>query len=180
MFLSLAAVFIESGFSVTIIQRKTVSDTELSSIFFFNIGVARAGFQPAGGGIARRSPPFTTMPMLKPLTCLCGLSLVLGALGHVQRALMAKELNFRIQCLIAVIALVISGGIGVYMAWHDYGPWSLAVQGVVSTGVASLLLWVFSSWRPRPCFSFAAIRSMLKFGGFLLMSGAAGKVCTAA
>ena len=175
VFLGVAAVFIESGFSVTIIQRQIVTETELSSIFFFNIGVAAL----ACGLLVVASPwiaDFYHMPVLKPLTCLLSLSLLLGAFGHVQRALMAKVLNFRIQCLISVIAMVFSGGIGVYMAWHNYGAWSLAVQGVVNTGVASLLLWVLSSWRPRLCFSFAAIRTLLKFGGFLLMSGLLGSL----
>jgi O-antigen/teichoic acid export membrane protein len=57
------------------------------------------------------------------------------------------------------------------MAWRNYGVWSLAISNVASTCVSTLLLWLFSSWRPRLLFSVTAVRSLFRFGGFLLISG---------
>jgi O-antigen/teichoic acid export membrane protein len=72
---------------------------------------------------------------------------------------------------VSVIATVISGTIGVTMAFNGFGVWSLVVQSLSSNFFRTELLWVFNNWRPSLIFSFVSLQSMFAFGSRLLASG---------
>jgi len=99
------------------------------------------------------------------------LNLFIGAFGAIQTTLLNKSLDFRKQCVITIASVVVSGIIAVILAWKSYGVWSLAVSSLASIFVSTLLLWLLNPWRPTLVFSLASIRSLFKFGGFLLISG---------
>lgn len=170
IFFGVASVFINSGFSSALIQRQEISDVDLSSVFYFNVGIALLCtllLCAAAPWIAA----FYNMPVLTPLTRLMAASLFIGAFGSIQSTLLAKSLDFRRQCIISLAAVVVSGSVAVFMAWHNYGVWSLAISTVAGTCVSTLLLWLLSSWRPRFLFSVTSVRSLFRFGSFLLISG---------
>lgn len=169
VFIGLAGVFINSGFSFALIQRPEVSNAELSSVFYFNFGVATltgAGLAAAAGAIAA----FYKVPVLEPLAWFLALDLILGSLGSVQRTLLVKSLNFRRQCVISLVALAVSSIVAIVLAFTGYGVWTLAWQTMAYTIVSTTLLWVLSEWRPSGAFSLAAIRSLFRFSSFLLIS----------
>lgn len=169
IFVGLAAVFIQSGFSTALIQRKEITDTDLSSVFFFNIGISTL----TAALLALASPwiaDFYAMPVLRPLTWLLAGNLILGSLGSIQSLQLTKTLNFRPQCLISLTAQLVAGTTAVILASHEFGVWSLAVQTILSTTISTILLWVASSWRPRLIFSLTAVRSLFQFGSFLMLS----------
>jgi O-antigen/teichoic acid export membrane protein len=169
IFIALAGVFIDSGFSSALIQRKEITDVDLSSVFYFNIGIALL----VASLLCIAAPwiaAFYGMPVLKPLIWLLSVNLVIGSLGSIQSLLLTKALNFRRQCLISLSAQVISGVVAVMLAWRGFGVWSLGIQTVLATIIGTLLLWVTGTWRPRWVFSFTAIRSLFRFGSFLLFS----------
>lgn len=169
IFIGLAGVFVESGFSSALIQRKEVTDTDLSSVFYFNVAMSVL----AASLLCLSSPwiaSFYGMPVLQPLTCLLACGLIIGAFGAVQRALLARELNFRRQCAISIVAMSLSGAAAIWMAFHGYGVWSLAASSIIGGAATAILLWILSSWRPQRAFSPAAIHSLFRFGSFLLLS----------
>ena len=170
IFLGVAAVFISSGFSSALIQRQEISEVDLSSVFFFNIAIALLCTLLLCAA-APLIASFYNMPVLTPLTRLMAASLFIGAFGSIQSTLLTKSLNFRRQCIISLASVVVSGSIAVVMALYNYGVWSLAISAMASTCVSTLLLWLFSSWRPRLLFSVTAVRSLFRFGSFLLISG---------
>jgi len=170
IFLGVAGVFINCGFSSALIQRQEISEADLSSVFFLNVGIALL-FSLLLCAAAPWIAAFYNMPVLTPLTRLMAASLFIGAFGCIQGTLLTKSLNFRRQCVISLAAVVLSGSVAVVLALRNYGVWSLAVSTVVGTCVSTLLLWLLSSWRPRLLFSMTAVRSLFRFGGFLLISG---------
>ncbi len=170
IFIGLAGVFIASGFSTALIQRHEINDVDLSSVFYFNIGIAlllSALLSVSAPWIAT----FYNMPVLTPLTRLLAVGLFIGAFGSIQSTLMTKALDFRKQCIISLAAVVVSGAIAVILALQHYGVWSLAISTLVSTFVSTSLLWILNSWRPKYVFSLTAVRSLFSFGGYLLISG---------
>ncbi|HUL00882.1 MAG TPA: lipopolysaccharide biosynthesis protein [Nitrospirota bacterium] len=170
IFFGVSGVFINSGFSSALIQRQEISDVDLSSVFYFNVCIALLCtllLCAAAPCIAA----FYNMPVLTPLTRLMAASLFIGAFGSIQSTLLSKSLNFRRQCIISLAAVVVSGIVAVVLAWRNYGVWSLAISTVAGTCVTTLLLWLLSSWRPRLVFSVTSVRSLFRFGSFLLISG---------
>lgn len=170
IFIGIASVFVDSGFSSALIQKQNITQEDTSSVFFFNLGIGIV----MGVCLCIGAPwiaNFFNIPLLKPLTRLMALNLVLGALGSVHIALLTKELDYRTQMRISIIASAVSGGIAVFLAWRGWGVWSLVLQTILSTLVSNGLLWYWRPWRPSLVFSFASLRTLFRFGSYLLFSG---------
>ncbi len=116
-------------------------------------------------------PIFYGIPILTPLARVLALSLVINAFGVIQATLLTKRLNFKVQTKVSVIAGVLSGSIGIAMAYRGYGVWSLVAQFISDSFFRTALLWFFLPWRPSWIFSWASLRSMFPFGSKLLFSG---------
>ncbi len=169
VFLALAGTFIDSGFSLALIQRQSPTPEEISSVFYFNLivsGVVAGLLSLAAPQIAA----FYDSPLLRPLTYLLALSLVIGAFGTVPSALFSKALDFRRPCVISLISSGISGVVAIILAASGFGVWSLALQSLVGTILSTILLWQLSPWRPLRTFSPLALRSLLGFSTFVLLS----------
>ncbi len=170
IFLMVAQTFLDSGFGAALIQRPVISDKDTSSIFYFNIAVGVA----AAGCLCLAAPwvaAFYDQPVLVGLLRVMSLLLVINSLGLVQSALLSKAIDFKTQTKITLISTVLSGGIGIGMAYRGFGVWSLAVQQLAGAAFRVVLLWMLYSWRPSWVFSLRSLREMFGFGSKLLASG---------
>jgi len=167
LFTGIATVFVDGGFSAALIQNQNVSHVDESTVFWFNlaIGVAVAAIFWI---IAPAIATFYSKPILTPLMELMALNVTLSALGAIHRTLLTKQLNFRLQMEVGVIAVIASGGTAIFMAWRGYGVWALATQIVVMTGISTGLLWAWHHWRPLLAWSGDSARKL--FGGYHLGS----------
>ena len=170
IFMAIAQSFLDSGFGRALIQKQDATHIDECSIFYFNILV---GFL-AAGLLCLTAPwiaNFYNQPMLVPLTCALSLNLIINAFGLVQTTLLTKQIDFKTQLKVSVIAVVISGTIGVTMAFNGFGVWSLVAQSLGSNLFRTILLWFFTNWRPSLAFSLDSLRGMFTFGSRLLASG---------
>ncbi|MBN2466022.1 MOP flippase family protein [candidate division WOR-3 bacterium] len=170
LFMALAQTFLDSGFGSALIQKQDVTRVDESSIFYFNIGVGAV----AAGLLCLAAPwiaAFYKTPILTPLTRVLSLNLVINSFGLVQTTLMAKRVDFKTQMKITISSSVLSGVVGIVMAYRGFGVWSLVAQSLGSSVLRTALLWVFNAWRPLWAFSCGSLRSMFSFGSKLLASG---------
>jgi O-antigen/teichoic acid export membrane protein len=170
IFMAIAQAFIDSGFGQALIQKQDATHIDECSIFYFNILV---GFL-AAGLLCLTAPwiaGFYNQPLLVPLTCALSLNMIINAFGLVQTTLLIKQIDFKTQLKVSVIATVISGTIGVTMALNGFGVWSLVAQSLGSNLFRTALLWLFNTWRPSLTFSFVSLRGMFAFGSKLLCAG---------
>lgn len=170
LFVGLAGAFVDCGFSSALIQRQDITHTDESTVFWFNLAMG-AAMALALWLLAPWLASFYKLPILTPLTGLLALNLFISALGSIHGTLLTKRLDFRTPMKIGAIATIISGGLGIAMAWQGYGVWALAMQTLISTILTTGLLWTFAKWRPSLEFSLASARRLFAFGGYLLMSG---------
>lgn len=169
IFIGLSLAFVESGFPFALIQRRDLSEIDISSVFFFNIFMGLL----CGVLLCLAAPwiaSFYHMPVIKPLTWLIAANLFIGSFGSVQNALLTKALNFKKICIISISSTIISGSVALFLAWRQFGVWSLAIQTIVATTITTLLLWTLSSWRPRLIFSTLSIRNLFKYSSFILFT----------
>ena len=166
LFLGIASLFVDVGFTSALIQRQDATRVDESTVFWFNIGAAVIMTL-----ILLASAPwiadFFSLPVLVPLTMLMACNVVISAMGSIHRTLLSKRLDYKTPIKISAISTVISGSIGVYLAWADYGVWALVWQTLASTVVVTMLLWLFSSWRPIFRFSGDSFKRLFGFSGWL-------------
>jgi teichuronic acid exporter len=175
VFTGIADVFINSGLSVALIQRRVNSSTDFSTVFFFNIAVSLIFY-----GIFYVFAPFIAhffeQPELIPLTRLVTLVFVINALGAVQMTMLAIDLNFKKQNLITVAGIFASACVSLYMVYNNYGIYTLAGQVLSLALVTNTLLWVTSRWTPMLVFSKKSFKDLFHVGSRVLISAILDKV----
>lgn len=170
VFMAVAQAFVDSGFSSALIRKPDLNEEDKSTAFYFNIVVGLTCY-----GILFIASPliadFYGEPLLSPIIRVTGLSIIFNSLCVVQRALFTIAVDFKTQAIISLACTVISGAVGLVMAYNGYGVWALVAQSTISTFLNFVLLWLCSRWRPVTGFSKASFRYLFNFGSKLLASG---------
>ncbi len=170
VFVELGRSFVDSGFSASIVQERDVSQTDLSTVFFFNIaaGAAAAALLSAAAPLVAG---FYEDPRLEPLLQALSLSLVIGSSSVVHAALLTKRVDFKTQMKIRLPANLLGGVTGIWLAVVGMGVWALVGQMLARSLTNTVLFWWSSAWRPQLAFERASLRRMLPFGSRLLAVG---------
>ena len=170
IFLAVAQSLIDSGFSQALIRKQNRTEVDNSTVFYFNIVVSSALYL-----ILFISAPFVAdfynQPELTSIMRVVCLGVILNSLAVVQRALLTIRIDFKTQAKASLSAAVISGCIGIVLAYSGFGVWSLVVQQLLNLSVNTLLLWILSKWRPIAVFSWQSFHELFAFGSKLLASG---------
>ena len=152
IFIAVAQSLIDSGFSQALIRKQDRTDVDNNTVFYFNIVVSALLYL-----ILYVSAPFVAdfydTPQLCSVMRVVCLGIVFNSFAVVQRALLTIRIDFKTQAKAALTAAAISGIVGIVMAWHGLGVWSLVVQQLLNLGVNTGLLWLLSKWRPRLVYS---------------------------
>ena len=170
IFFAVAQSFVDSGFSNALVRKTDRREEDLSTCFYFNIGVGIIAYIVLFL-IAPLVACFYKQPILSPIIRITGLGVVLNSLCVVQQALFTIKIDFKSQAKVTLSATIISGIVGVILAYQGYGVWALVWQGVVMTLARMALLWLMSKWRPTTGFSKSSFNYLFGYGSKLLASG---------
>lgn len=170
VFISVSESFINSGFSQALIQKKNCTETDYSTVFYFNL-VTGALFFVVLFFSAPLISDFFNEPQLTTLIKVLAIILIIDSLTIIQRTILTRRIDFKLQTKISVISTIASGIVGIGLAYSGYGVWSLVFQTITKQGFNSLLLWIWNSWRPKLVFSIQSFRELFAFGSRLLISG---------
>lgn len=167
IFISISLVFISSGFADALVQKSDCNAEDFSTAFYFNLGVSILFYL-----ILFFSAPliadFYHEPQLCILTRVLSLNFVLGSLNIVQRAKLAKELNFKPIAIVTVAGTLFSGALGVFLAYNGYGVWALVAQTISSTFIGVVLFPFFSRWKPSRSFNIVSLKYLWNYGSKIL------------
>jgi O-antigen/teichoic acid export membrane protein len=175
--LGIAGIFSDIGLGGALVQRKRVLPVHYSSVFYFNVFVASI-LTILTFLSAPLIADFYNNQKLVLLTQVLSISFVLGAVNSVHIVQFRKNLNFKALTKINFTASVISGFIGVVLAFNGFGVWSLVFQQLISSIVTIALVWRFSKWRPQLFFSFKALYQLWGFGFRMFLSGILDSIFT--
>lgn len=169
IFLNIANIFIQSGFSSAIIQKKEVDEVDCNSVFYFNLSIAIIAYFI----LYMLSPliaNFYKNPILSSVLRVQAITLIIGGLNAVQNAIIQRKMQFKKLFIVSMVAIIIQGLVGIFMAYKNYKIWSLVISNLVGSIVTTIILWFVTSWRPKLNFSIIRLKSMFKFGSRLLLS----------
>lgn len=170
IFMAIAQTFIDSGFGNALIQKKDRDEVDYSTVFYFNIAVSfilYAVLYFCAPLISR----FYNEPELTAVTRWIGLNLIFISFSTVQRTRLNIDLNFKLQAKISLAAVIISGLVGITLAYHGFGVWALVFQSLSNNLLATVLLWISAKWHPLLKFSISSFKRLFSFGSKLLASG---------
>lgn len=170
IFLAVAQIFINSGFSTALMRKNNRTQIDCSTVFYFNIAISVLSYAILFL-IAPYVAVFYDLPELKAILRVTSVSLVIGSFAGVHRTLFSARMDFKSLAKYNIAALIISGGIGVYMAYKGFQVWALVTQSIVSTAVTTACICYNSTWRPTLQLSWVSLKEFFSFGSKLLASG---------
>ncbi len=166
----LANAFINSGLGAALIRSKEVSDADLNTVFYTNLGLSLAAYAAIYAG-APYIAAFYSQPELTALVQVMGLVVFINAAKIVQSAVLSRKMDFKTQMKANTLATVVSGILAVTAAYQGWGVWSLVVQLLSQAVVSSAILWMGGNWRPAWQFSTESFSRLFAFGRNLLAEG---------
>ena len=177
IFLALAQSFVDSGFSNALIRKPDRTEMDCSTAFYFNIVVGVSAY-----AILFMAAPyiaaFYKTPVLTDVVRVLSLTIFINSLGIVPRALRSVAVDFKSQAYASITSAIVSGIIGLYMAYHGFGVWALVWQTVIGAALSVAVIWQLAHWVPTISFSWQSFRTLFSYGSKLLLSGLMHKVYT--
>lgn len=167
IFISVATVFIDGGFSNALIQNQKRTEKDFSTAFYINIGVAFFCYLILFL-VAPYLADFFVQPLLKDVMRVYGVSLIISSFALVQKSRFYISYNFRIIAYISFAAIIIGGIVAISMAYKGFGVWALVWYHIIIESIRTLSLWLFGKWKPSLCFSRQSFYAIFNFGSKLL------------
>ena len=137
----------ESGFGVALINIKDIKHEDYNSVFWFNIIVSLALYTVLFF-CAPLIASFFHQPCLTNLSRFVFIAFIFAALGISPNAKLVRALKMKEKAIISLSALLISGTVGVVMAFNGFSYWSLATQQVLYNVVICIGRYYFARWCP--------------------------------
>ncbi len=170
IFIAVAQSFIDSGFGSALIQKQNATQEDFSTVFYFNIIVSIFFFLLLFF-TAPLIAKFYDQPLLTLITRVMSLNIVIHAFGLIQNTILTRNINFKVLTKVSLISILVSGAIGIFLAYKDFGVWALVFQTVGGSVIRVISLWLFNKWRPALIFNWNSFKSLFAYGSKLLASG---------
>lgn len=169
VFIMLSSVFIDSGLGTALVRKKDRTQTDLSTVFYFNLVVGAVCYV-AVYLFAPYVAVFYEKPELTLLLRVLALTIVLGSFNVILVTVLNYTMNFKKQAMISITHTFTSGVAGLIMALCGCGVWALVGQSLVQSVVGVALYWTRCDWRPSWVFSKDSFREMFGFSSKLLLT----------
>lgn len=169
IFITIANVFVQSGFNTALIQKKDANEEDFSSVFYLSLFIAIILYIV----IFFVSPyiaHFYKTPEIKYVLRVLSITLIFGAFNSIQNAVIARKMEFKKLFVSSLGAIILSGIIGVLLAYRGLGVWTLVIQQLVNQLFITTILWFTVKWRPKLMFSYSRIKQLFSYGWKLLVS----------
>lgn len=170
VFTTIMQVFVDSGLSTALIQKKDADDLDFSSVFYFNFVVCIILYL-----IMFLAAPliasFYNMPELTLVVRVISLTIVISGVKGVQQSYVSRNMLFKRFFYATLGGTIFSAFLGVAMAYAGFGAWAIVAQQLSNTAIDTLILWITVKWRPKLMFSWERLKGLLGFGWRMLASG---------
>ena len=169
-FTGVLELFRDFGLSSAAVQRATVTEEQISTLFWINIfvggllAVLAAAVSPAIAG-------FYHEPRLVAVTIVLAAGFLFNAAGVQHSVLLQRQMRFTALAIVSVVSLIAGSAIGIGGAMAGYGYWALVAMTIAIPLTNTIGLWIASAWVPGMPRRRAGIRSMMRFGGTITLNG---------
>jgi PST family polysaccharide transporter len=160
------SVFTSMGLSTATIQRKEITNEEVSTLFWLNTAV----------GIVLTIINIVLSPLIAWFYSEARLTAVTLALSAVflmtslrvqHQALLNRQMRFTELAGIDLVSVLIGSLVLTLSAWRGYSYWSIVAMHITIAMTATVGTWIACPWLPSRPLALREVRSLLRFGGNL-------------
>ncbi len=169
IFTLLAGNIQSSGFTQALINIKQPTHRDYNSVFWFNV-TAGATLYVILFFCAPLIAQFFHQPCLVALSRFVFLGFLIAAFGITPNGYMVKNMMNREIAVVNLAALIISGAVGVYLAFKQMAYWSLAWQQIIYITILNIGRFYYVKWKPSFNIDFGPVRQMFSFSVKILFT----------
>lgn len=169
VFTTILQVFVDSGLSTAIIQKKDADDLDFSSVFYFNFVICIFLYLVMFF-FAPLIASFYNMPELTSVVRVISFTIVISGVKGVQQSYVSRNMLFKRFFYATLGGTLFSAFLGIVMAYTGFGVWAIVAQQLSNTAIDTLILWITVKWRPKLIFSWNRLKGLLGFGWKMLCS----------
>ena len=175
VFMAISGIFVSGGFGTALVRKPDLTEKDLSTAFYYSMGVGVLCYVVlfvASPWIA----DFYNAPVLVPLMRVTALSFLYSPLGTGQSVILQRRLDFKTPTKVSVICRILSGVIGIVMAYTGYGVWALVISGFISGIIGQVITFWVVRWYPKAGWSKESFRYLWGYGNKIMGSFLLGTV----
>lgn len=155
-------MFLDQGLVAALIQKKDMDREHCDAVFWMDMAMSFV-LVAASIILSHWWGRLNHAPEVAPIISVLSFCIPIEAFAVVQKALLSKGMDFRAMSIRSNVSVLISGVIGITMAFTGFGVWALVAQQLTRDLTAVVLLWKLSPWRPRLKFSWKHLSDLMHF-----------------
>ena len=162
VFINLANVFVTNGFGESLIQKKDADERDFSTVFWCTFAFSWMLYAilfftaPLIGNFYKNIELVTVLQVLS-------LKLPLASINTIQHAYVSKMMEFKKFFFSTLAGTIVSGVVGIVMAYLGFGVWALVAQYLVNSIIDTLVLFSIVRWRPNFEFCRNSAKELMRF-----------------
>ena len=175
VFMAISGIFVSGGFGTALVRKPDLTEKDLSTAFYYSMGVGVICYVllfVASPWIA----DFYNAPVLVPLMRVTALSFLYSPLGTGQSVILQRRLDFKTPTKVSVVCRILSGVIGIVMAYTGYGVWALVISGFISGIIGQVITFWVVRWYPKAGWSKESFRYLWGYGNKMMGSFLIGTI----
>ena len=168
-FTGYATLFVASGIATTIIQKKDLDRTDLSTLMTYTLGMASI-FYIVLYFLAPLIASYYDAPILQPTLRVLAITLFLQGINSVQTGLLQRQMSFRRLFVRTMIAAPLAGAIGIIMALKGFGLWALVFHAITSQVFVIVIMSFDKDCRIPIGFSLLRMKEIFPFTSKIMLT----------
>ena len=162
VFINIANVFVTNGFGEALVQRKNATDEDFTTVFYCSLAVAVFLYS-----VLYITAPliaaFYDSPELALVLRVLSLKLPIASINSIQRAYVQKNMQFKKFFFSTLGGTILSGVLGIFMAYKGVGVWALVAQYMSNSCVATIVMFFTVRWKPKLIFCKSSAKELIKY-----------------
>ncbi len=165
-----ASIFVQSGFAMSIIQKKNLDELDVSTIFIMSMALAFVIYillfflAPIIASVYESSLDFVLFLRISAT------SVFISPFISIKTGIFTRIMDFKTLFLRSIIAVPIAGTVAILLAFYDFGIWALIANNILNLSLTALLLLGKTEYKIKFNFSFARAKEIYKFSGKILFT----------
>lgn len=176
VFITIADVFVNNGFGAALIQKKDSDELDYSSILWVNMAISILLYF-----ILFISAPVISEFYSSDLTLIIrvfSIRVIVAGFNSIQHAYVSKNMLFRKYFWSTLFGTILSGIVGVGIAFSGGGAWALVAQYLTNSFVDTVILFFTVGWRPQFIFALNRVKPLFLYGWRILFESLSNTIIT--
>jgi O-antigen/teichoic acid export membrane protein len=160
---SFAPLLIDFGLGDATTQRKKITPSQVSSLFWLSSGVGLA----VALAVAAASPLIAAVyrePELEPIALCTSITFVLWGISNQHLALLRRTMQFGRIARIQLLGSLVGIATAIVLAMAGCGYWALVARPIANAAYVVAGAWLGCRWRPGLAAFDEETKSMIRFG----------------